>query len=186
MSEVLIPPKDITCEVRKYGQTMMNFVRTSDFPEGLLGYPDHLMIKSTDASDFDKRVKEIGPWAEQVAFVEIDTRFLVAAQLLVPLMLTDHRPVQWVEIMEPKSPDGTVDFFGVEYAEFYYNDFNKAGLMMKKQKIPAEKRTDGIHRWWNIRMNEAGQEVRITDKPLSEIIGRELDDGTAKSLNIAA
>jgi hypothetical protein len=88
--------------------------------------------------------------------------------------------------MEAKSPDGTADFLGAEYVQFYHEDFNRAGLLLKKKRIEAERRTDGIHRWWNVPMNQAGQELRITDKPLSEIIGQELEDGTARTLSVAA
>ena len=163
----------------------MYFTSVSGFPEGLLGYPDHVMIKSSSPSDFEEKVKAIRPWAEESAFMEIDSRFLVAAHLVVPLALAEHKPVEWLEIMEPKSPDGTVDYLGAEYAEFYYEDFNKAGLLMKRNKIPYEKRTDDNHRWWNVRINDKGQELRVTDKPLSEIVDKELDEGTARYLKAA-
>ena len=187
MSEILTPPPEIEREAQKYGQAMLRFVNSTDFPIDILTYPDHLMIKTTSPSDFDKKVKAINPWSEQVAFMEIDERFLVAAHLVVPLTMTQYRPVEWLEIMEPKSPESTSDYPGAEYVEFYHNNFNEAGLLMKKRRITYEKRVDGHHRWWNIRINDEGQELRITDKPLSEIIGQELDDGTARQLyNIAA
>lgn len=186
MSELILPPQDINDEVKKYGQTMLHFMWSTDFPEGLVTNPDHVMIKSATPSDFDKRVKSISPWAEQKIFVEVDTRFLVAARLIVPMALTEYKEVNWIEIMESKSPDGTADYLGVEYVEFYHSDFNQAGLFMKRKKVDAEKRVDGLHRWWNIRMNDEGQELRITDKPLSEIIDKELDESTARHLKLAA
>lgn len=184
MSEIIVPRKDqdIEDEARNYGRTLLSFVWGTDFPESLLSYPDHLMIKSSGPSDFERKVKALSPWAEQAAFVEVDDRFLVAAQLVVPLALTQQKGVRWVEIMEPKSPDSTADFLGAEYTEFYYDNFYKAGLMLKKSRVEAEKRTDNNHRWWHVRMNDKGQELRITDTPLAGIIGRELDDGTARPL----
>lgn len=186
MSELILPPKEVHSEARRYGRTMLEFVHATDFPESLLAHPDHLMIKSSGVSDFEKKVKSITPWAEEAAFLEVDERFLVAARLIMPIALTDYKEVDWVEIMEPKSVEGTVDYLGAEYAQFYHNDFNSVGVIMKKKRVDFEKRTDGMHRWWRVPMNDEGQEIRITDKPLAEIIGRELDDGTAKQLLLAA
>lgn len=146
MSEILVPPGDVMSEVRRYGQVMLDFVSWTNFPEPLLTQPDHLMIKTETPSEFDKRVKDLTPWAERAAFVEVDTRFLVAAQLVVPLALTDYRHVEWIEVMESKSPDATADYLGAEYVEFYVSDFNKAGQAMKKKRIPYEKRVDESHR----------------------------------------
>lgn len=186
MSELILPPREFTDEVRDYGSVLMHFASVTNFPERLLNHPDHIMVKSDNISNFDHRVRSITPWAENTAFIEVDSRFLVAAQLLVPLTIADGKPVSWVEIMEPKSAEGTADYLGVEYAEFFHEDFNQAGLMMKKSRVNFEKRVDDLHRWWNVRLNDDGQELRITDKPLADIIDRELDEGTARHLKMAA
>jgi hypothetical protein len=186
MSELLVPPREINDQIRSYGETVLRFASVMDFPSILISRPDHVMIKSSTPSDFDRKVKLVTPWAEQAAFLEVDSRFLVAAHLITPIALTEYKEVSWIEIMESKSPDGTTDYLGAEYAEFYHSDFIQAAKLMKSKRIDFEKRTDGIHRWWNIRLNEEGQELRISDKPLMDIIGRQLDDGTARELRLAA
>ncbi|MBX4197250.1 hypothetical protein KW801_01690 [Candidatus Saccharibacteria bacterium] len=183
MNELVLPPSDISREITDYGRLVAGYVYHQNFPEVLLSDPDHVMIKSSDPADFDTKFKQLKPWtAEDRYFAEIDGRFLVAARFLVPLALIERRPVEWIQIMEPKSLDGTFDYFGVEYAEFFYQDFDKARLMLDKNKIEYSKKADEDHSWLNIRINNQGQEIRITDKLLAETIDSEVESGRARPL----
>lgn len=179
MPELLVPPEDITREVSEYGEKLSSFISSHRFPSGLLSSPDHVMIKSATPGDFGKKAREIKDWAEYMAFTQIDWRFLVAARLIVPLSITRNRPVSWVEIMEAKSPDGTADYIGAEYTTFFFDNLGAAEGLIRNQQIPMERRADGAHKWLSININDQGQELRITDKCLTDTIDKELDDQTA-------
>lgn len=180
----MLASNDIPRDVTDYGKAMLGFVQRKNFPELLLGQPDNVMIKSSSPADFQNKFQNLKSWtAEHPYFIDVDGRFLVAARLLVPMSLAAQRPVEWIEIMEPKSPDGTVDYFGAEYTEFFYGDFHKAELMLKKSRIDYAGMADPEHRWLNVRINKDGQEIRITDSFLAETIDAEVASGKAKLLS---
>ncbi|MEX1059186.1 MAG: hypothetical protein WEC17_02030 [Candidatus Saccharimonadales bacterium] len=183
MSEILTPPEDINSSVEEYGQQFRHFTDAFDIPAALMREPDHLMLKAADPVDFAEKVREIKPWTdqEQVAFMQLDWRFLAMAHLAVPYALAPSRHVDWLEIMERKEASG-YDYIGVEYASFYYPDINKAEGLINSRGIKIERLHDESRRWrWlNITMNDGGQEVRLSDTKLVEIVEQELEDGTAR------
>lgn len=183
MSELIVPPEEIIHEVGAYGQQLTRFVDSANFPHGLLSEPDHVVFKTTDPNDFGNKARAIKPWAEQVAFIQIDWRFLIAARMVVPLALGGHRHVDWVEIIESQDREtrpASADYVGLEYAEFYYSDFNHAEQLIKGRGIKIDRRADSSHRWLNIVMNENGQEVRLSDTKLVEVVSGELESGAAR------
>ncbi|HLG91217.1 MAG TPA: hypothetical protein VI336_03625 [Candidatus Saccharimonadales bacterium] len=183
MSEILTPPEDINNLVDNYRQELGYFAYSVDLPPALLQEPDHMMLKAADPVDFAEKVREIKPWTdkEEVAFMQLDWRFLAIARLVVPYTLASSRHVDWLEIMEPKEARG-YDYIGVEYASFYYPDINKAEKLVSSQGIRVERLHDESRhwRWLNIIMNDSGQEVRISDTRLATIVEQELQDETAR------
>ncbi|HEX5394791.1 MAG TPA: hypothetical protein VFW52_00285 [Candidatus Saccharimonadales bacterium] len=183
MSEILTPPEEIYDLVQNYREKLDYFVKSSGIPDSLLEEPDHMMLKTADPVDFAEKVRIIKPWTdeEQVAFMELDWRFLAMARLAVPFAITETRHADWLEIMEPKQAEG-YDYIGVEYASFYHPDIYKAQKKLRARGISAERLHDESRgwKWLNIVINNSGQEVRITDTKLVEIVEQELDDGSAK------
>jgi len=184
MSEILTPPEDINDLVSDYRGQLDYFAYSVDFPPILLQEPDHMMLKAADPVDFAEKVREIKPWTEkeEVAFMELDWRFLAVARLVVPYTLTPSRHIGWLEIMEPKEARG-YDYIGVEYASFHCPDINKAEKLVNNTKgVTVERLHDEPRhwRWLNIVMNGSGQELRLSDTKLEEIVEQELEDGTAR------
>jgi hypothetical protein len=184
MSEVILgPDQQIPQEIRDYGHRLEAFAKSKGIPDPLIADPDHAMIKVPTPAAFNERYSSLLTGiAEQPVFTEIDFRFIVAARLLIPISLTPGRILDRIEIMEAKSPEGTADYLGVEYTEFFYRDFNRAVNVLNKRQVPHELRHDGIHRWISMRMNDEGQEMRITDRRLAETLDLELDGEMARKL----
>lgn len=182
MSEILIPPEDINQLVGEYREQLRYYVDSAGIPQDFLTEPDHMMLKAAGPLDFAEKVREIKPWTdeEQVAFMELDWRFLAMARLAVPYAVTESKYADWLEIMEPKPAEG-YDYIGVEYASFYHPDINKVHKRLKSKGVKVERLHDEPRRWrWlNIVINNSGQEVRISDTKLVEIVEQELDDGSA-------
>ncbi|HEY5550086.1 MAG TPA: hypothetical protein VIK37_02725 [Candidatus Saccharimonadales bacterium] len=183
MSEILTPPEEINDLVSDYRKQLDYFAYSVDFPPTLFQEPDHMMLKAADPMDFAEKVREIKPWTdnEEVAFMELDWRFLAMAHLAVPYVLAPSKHVDWLEIMEPKDAEG-YDFIGVEYASFYYPDISKAEKLLAARSINVERLHDEPRqwRWLNVVMNNAGQELRISDTKLIEVVEQEIEDGTAR------
>lgn len=184
MSEAITPPKDITKGIEEYHHRLIDFVRHNNFPEGLLIEPDYVMVKTDGPADFNDKVQAIEPWAEKVAFAQIDWRFLVAAQLLVPLTLSRYRAANSVTIMEAKSE--AADHIGVEYTQYYCGDFGFAEKLIKDSGVEVETRKDGYQRWLNVRINPQGQEVRLSDRKLEDVVAAQIESGEAIILKPAA
>ncbi|MEX2006721.1 MAG: hypothetical protein WD877_00895 [Candidatus Saccharimonadales bacterium] len=182
MREILLPPEDINADVSDYGQNLRSFAETYDIPRGLLAEPDHMVIKSADPVDFADKARAIRPWTEEerIVFMEVNSRFLVAAEVITPWAV-GHNWVNWLEIMEPRQEVGR-DFIGLEYAQFYYSDIDYAGILLNSRNLEVEFYTDEGRnwRWLNVKINQVGQEFRLSDTKLVEIIGVELEDGTAR------
>lgn len=185
MSEVILPPKPsegIYGEALSYGQNLSWFVWKENFPDELLAEPDHIMVKAPTPSDFEKRVQSLKPLAAESRFLEIDSRFLVAFRMIGAVAIQPSKRVEMVEVMETRHPDSQEEFVGVEYNTFYYPNFNEARKKLRNRRIEYITRSDEYHRWINIRINNDGQEVRITDKRLAETLDEELDSGIARIL----
>jgi hypothetical protein len=180
------PPYGVNRAVEEYNLRLRQFADSADLPLALFEEPDHLMIKTADPVDFEQKVQEIKPWAKpwseegSLAFIEMDWRFLVAAQLLVPYVLHSRR-AGILEIMEAKGDEGR-DYLGVEYGTFYCNDVYKTQRIVNSSGIKSDVNVNEAHnwRWLNVPINNHGQEVRFSDTKIIEIVETELEDGTAK------
>lgn len=180
MSELLVPPQNIVGGITEYGQRLQAFMHSTRFPKALLATPDYVMIKSGTPLDFNQKVKEIERWTKYRAFLQIDWRFLVAAQLIVPLVLIPDKKIPMVEIMEAKSPEGTADYIGAEYVAFFFSNLSTAKrLLINNDKISFRERSDGLHRWLDIPINGQGQELRIVDKRIAGIVEQAIESGDA-------
>ncbi len=180
MSELVLPDQNIAQNVSEYDQRLTRYIAYSNFPVGLLVDPDYAMIKAATPRDFGKMACEGQQMSEYTIFREVDWRFLVAARLLTPLALLDSKPVRWVEVMEAKSPDGTVDYLGAEYVSFFVQNFGNAENQLRARGVSYEFRTDGTQRWLQTSINENGQELRITDKYLEERVDQALELESAR------
>lgn len=185
MSEIILLDPAIPEDISRYGKNLGRFIAMTSFPEELLGQPDNVMIKASDPRDFETKYQSLAPRAaERPYFVDIpDGRFLVAARLLTSVAVYGDRSVDWVELMESKTSNAEpVDYVGVEYAEFFFDDLKKAGRTLSQNGLAYEPLSDDDHAWLNMRINTEGQELRITDRMLAETIDEELDSERARPL----
>jgi hypothetical protein len=183
MADLITLPNGMGEAAYDYGNRLQHFRDSYDIPPGLFNEPDHVVFKTADQVDFADKTRAIRPFAEagQVAFAEINWRFLAAAQMIVPLTLWGTKRVGWVELMEPKS-NGEYEYPGLEYAAFYYPNVMYAQIILNSRRIDSEMHCDEARnwRWLNVVMNKEGQEVRFSDTKLVEVVESELEDGTAR------
>lgn len=164
-------------ELEAYGEELEEFIDMFWLPQGWFGAPDHVAIKCADRSDFERTIRTFEDDAEQISAIDMDGRTLAAVRLASSVAVGSLGDVSWVEVMEPRPEKVGKDVVGLEHMEFTFPDFGLVRDLLSERNIPYEMQSNPSHRWINIVLNELRQELKLNDKPLSEIVEEELASG---------
>ncbi len=167
-------------EVRDYAKTLTKFVIRHRLPPKWFAMPDHLATKASDRQDFEARVHG---WrglvlGREILGIDKQGRTLASAQLETPISVGEFGSVKWIEIMEPRPEKVGQDVVGLEHMEFYYPHFFEIRMVLNDGGVDFTEENnseDGKqgHAWINIVLNEAGQELKLNDRPLAKIVAAE-------------
>lgn len=164
-------------ELEAYGEELEEFIDMFWLPQGWFGAPDHVAIKCADRSDFERTIRTFEDDAEQISAIDMDGRTLAAVRLASSVAVGSLGDVSWIEVMEPRPEKVGKDVVGLEHMEFTFPDFGLVRDLLSERNIPHEMQSNPSHRWINIVLNELRQELKLNDKPLSEIVEEELASG---------
>ncbi len=162
-----------------YANKLRAFINKFHLPNVWFDEPDHIAFKARDSYGYERLLKGFVPMSESVSYVEMDGRRLAAAKLTAPLAIGTFSSVSWVEIMEPRPEKVGKGFVGLEHMEFWHADFDKVRNNLDDARIPYTLQSNPGHAWINIVLNEAGQELKINDRPLEFIVAEEIRNGEA-------
>ncbi len=168
--------------IAEYAQSLEDFIIRNELPPTWFKKADHIAIKCADADDYEYRLQDLLADARQASQVYLDGRHLAA------LLLTSAQPVgsmgdvSWAEIMEPRPDKTSETLIGVDHMEFYYPNFGEIAEILQKRGVPFQQRSNPGHDWINIKLNSQGQEVKLNNRPLAEIVEDELTEGIAHLL----
>lgn len=169
-------------EIVDFAKTLEAFIDQHELPLEWFGVPDHLAIKCADGTDYDYRLEELMIDASAGSQVALDGRRLGALQLISPQPVGQLGSVGWLEIMEPRPEKVGDDVVGLEHVEFYYPDFAEIAELLDARGVAYTEQSNPGHTWINIVLNEAGQELKLNNRLLADVVAEELADGTAHSL----
>lgn len=166
--------------IDKYVESLEQFVQRRRLPQEWFNEPDHLAVKCLDGKHFDAM---LDTWARRVdlaSYVRMDGRRLAAVHLgEAAISLGMFGSVEWLEIMEPRPEKVGKDTVGIDHAEFVYPDFTAVKQVLRFRKVPYELQENPNHSWVNIPINSLGQELKLNDRPLADIVGHEIETGDA-------
>jgi predicted metalloenzyme YecM len=167
-------------EIGQYAQVLQAFIEEHELPLEWFRVPDHVAIKCSDAYHYEHTVEELLPDAAQTSQVELDGRRLAAIKLTSPFSIGELTRVEWVEVMEPRPEKAGKDMVGVEHAEFFYPDFDEISEVLDENGVAYSFQQNPGHAWVNIVLNEQGQELKLNNRLLADVVEEELADGTAR------
>lgn len=169
--------------IEAFAQMLQNFMDQYELPAKWFKVPDHLAIKCADALDYEYVIQDLLPDAQQTSVANIDNRRLVAMHLITTQPVGQLGSVSWLEIMEPRPEKAGKDRVGLEHMEFYYPDFDEVRGVLDEYQVEYTEQSNAGHAWINIVINADGQELKLNNRLLSDIVEQELSEGTARLIS---
>lgn len=169
-------------ETSLYRERLQSFVNINRLPARWFNHPDHIAFKSADADGYNELIEQFRPQSEHIYEAWIDDRRLAAAKLLGTVSIdmgmagtySDGR-VDWVEIMEPRPEKVGQDFVGLEHSEFVSPiGIEPVRSVLENKLSQWAIESNESHRWISVKINDDGQELKITDTPLATIVAEQL------------
>lgn len=169
-------------EIYRFISVLDKFIDNYELPNEWFVAPDHLAIKCADALDYAFRIEELIPDASQTSEIVLDKRRLAALKLVSPIDLGNNRQLLWLEVMEPRPEKLGKSLIGLEHIEFIFPDFEKVIELLNNRKIKFTLQQNLGHAWINIVINQSGQELKLNDRLLSDIVAEEIAKGISRVL----
>jgi predicted metalloenzyme YecM len=164
-------------EIENYVRELQAFVAEHDLPSTWFEVIDHGAFKFRDTSDFEDGIEDFRHMADEITSINMNNRRLATARLHMSIMIGKFGSVKWIELMEPRPEKAGNDFVGFEHVEFFYPNFTEIQDFLDSKGIPYQMETNTGHNWVNIVINGAGQELKLNDRTLGDMIGHELETG---------
>lgn len=168
---------EIFDSVGEYQVRFQQFVEGYRLPEEWFSKPDHIAIKCADEIDYFSTCDALKPHMQDGFWeANIDDRMLAAARFTASLGMSD-KFFEWVEVMQPK-PGKELDAGFVEHAEFTVPDFYEVRRVLSVRGVEGfETQANEGHAWINVPIDDYGREIKFNDKPLSEVVAKEIEEG---------
>ncbi len=164
---------------RKYAESLEDFVGNHELPWRWFATLDHLAVKCMDAEHYEDTVQGWLSGANIASYVWLNNRRLASLNLENGLTIGRFGKVEWLEVMEPRPERAGKDVVGLEHVEFVFPDFAAVQALLDRRRIPYEQQSNLNHNWLNLVINEYGQELKLTDKPLAQMVTEGLESGEA-------
>jgi hypothetical protein len=184
---------NLQAEAAAYNQKLHSFFHANRLPNHWFTEwpPDHIAFKAYNPDEYNNLVDQFRPISAQITEVWQADRRLAAAQLLGEHALdlqTDiiARPgiLQWVELMEAK-PDDQADGKQVEldHAEIFLSPgLAVARTFLQRNGISFVDQENEAHSWISLKINDEGDELKLTDRRLEWLIRDDLKMKRARIL----
>jgi hypothetical protein len=163
-----------------YAESLADFIAKHELPAEWFEVPDHVAVKGADKSGFKEMLELLRPLANRMTIIDIDNRQLATAEMKFPLAVGLFGKVSWVEIMEPRPEKAGKDVVGFEHMEFYCPDFKAVRAVLDEKRIHYEMQQNPGHKWVNIVINEHGQELKLNNILLADVVTEELKSGKSR------
>lgn len=168
--------------VDQYVASLERFAHRRGLPTEWFSEPDHLAVKCLDGEHYEDMVAAWGRRSNLASYVRMNGRRLASIHLGEVVSLGIFGDVEWLEIMEPRPKKVGIDIVGIDHAEFVFPDFTAADVVLAKRSIPHELQSNPNHSWLNIPINATGQELKLNNRPLADIVTHEIETGVAEVL----
>lgn len=154
------------------------------------GGVDHLAIKTFNSGDYKAYLDSYKQYAERITQTRLDGRYIATIRLLGNYSLTFNllsvksaNRVTDLELMLARPNEQSELQPRLDHAEIYM----KYGLIpvrkvLGNRGLRFEDQSNGSHEWVSVKFEDGAEEVKFSDRRLSEIMEEEIDFGTAQVL----
>ena len=167
--------------VEDYANLLAQFIADNKLPYVWFNVPDHLAIKCASGQEYED---EIEGWRSKttqgmISQITMDGRRLGTAELKTAIKVGNLGEVTWLEIMQPRPEKEGKDYVGLEHMEFCYPDFAEVTRHVEAHGVDYKMEENSGHAWVNIVLNKSGQELKINNRTLADVVPQEIKDGVA-------
>lgn len=172
----------------QYSRRLNDFVDQSRLPESWFdhGY-DHLAIKAYTIDDYEQTIERFKAVSELITEVDIDDRQIATAELLGEFALTmsvsfgNYVSIKHIEIMLARLGDQNHDSPRLDHAEIYMpRGLVPVRKVLSNKRIPYFDELNEAHSWVSVVFGEESDEVKFTDRKLSDINQQQIESSRAR------
>lgn len=161
-----------------YGRLLKPFVEAHSL-ETLVCFPlDHIAIKLEGEETYKAYLRDIKKYTVSVSEnPDIDGRPMAIATLSSDIVVGD-RWTRRLQIMHPK-PGKTGNSSHLDHSEIFMPQFDIVARVLEAKQIPYMRKHNSGHRTLVIQLNELGQELKFTDRPISDVEREQILEGSS-------
>lgn len=143
---------------------------------------DHVAVKGLDSEKYQEYLKEFAPYSKRLSVEPVGPREIAIAELAEPLDGGTLGNVDTLEIMEPKPETIPTTHDLIDHVEILVDDLKPIKEALTFKDIEFKEQSNDNHTALVVEINEWGQEVKFTDRPLKDIAEKQIANGSAKVL----
>lgn len=148
---------------------------------------DHVAVKAYHPEDYQGIVRRFKPVSERIAEAKLQNRWIATATLMgnfalkLSLSVSDWMPVKEVEIMLARPEEQSNEPPRFDHSEIYVPDkMIPINRVLKSRDLHPFWQRNEAHEWISVTFGEQREEVKFTEKRLSEITDEEIEIGKAR------
>lgn len=141
---------------------------------------DHAAIKGLNKDEYNQYLLLFLPLSKRLSYEDVGPRQIAIGELYEPLDCGTFGTVSTIEIMEPK-PDAAVTTHDmIDHIELLTTDLQEVIHQLTDKGVEFSWQENPAHNAVVVAINEWGQEVKFTDRPLQDIAEKHIAAGVAK------
>jgi hypothetical protein len=178
---------DLLERTEGYNRCLEDFIGTYNLPKSWFEKGvDHFAVKAYNPDDYQKTIREFRDFSFLIAESALQGRRLAAAKLLGDfaikqnMLFSSVQMVGWIEIMEARPEDRSVDHAQLDHAEIFVPQgiIPMRSVLQSRGLYPIDE-SNRSHEWLSVIMKPYEEELKFSDKRLSHIVQADLKAGRA-------
>lgn len=176
----MINLQELQTKLEAYGDEAKIFFHSFGVGDLVLDKPvDHAAIKALNKQEYDKYLTQFLPLSKRLSYEPVGPRQIAIAELSDPLTCGSFGEVLTLEIMEPKPGAAITTHDMIDHIELLVPDISEISKTLAEKGVEYKLQENPNHKSVVVEINEWGQEVKFTDRPLADIAEKHIAAGIA-------
>lgn len=181
---------DIKAASRNYNFELDEFIFLHQLPKTWFeGGQDHVAVKDYNAKDYNRLIGELLPYTDLISEVQVNDRRIAAAKLLgehaiqFVMSFNPYSMVEWIEVMETRPEDQSDEPPHLDHQEIFVpQGIIPVRSVLRRKNIAYLDQENPAHSWVSVIINPQADELKFTDRQLSDIVAADLKTGRTRVL----
>ena len=180
----MITPERLQQLLPAYAEEAKLFFYSYGLADLVIDLPiDHIAIKALDRKVYYEYLNSFLPLTTRMSFEAVGPRDIATAELSTPLDAGTFGTVALLEIMEPKPGAIATTHDLIDHIELLVPDLKPITDALDEKGVIFKVQSNENHTAVVMEVNEWGQEVKFTDRSLSDITEKQIANGAAKIIS---